>query len=124
MVVPESDGRAEDAHDRIADELLDPAAEPLELGPHALVIRREERTHVLGVELLGASREPHEIDEHDRDDAPLLARCPLERASGAPHALQNFAPTGLCCPQRVQVDTGGRLESQDEITVVGTSCGE
>ena len=74
VVVAERSRRAEDAHHRVADELLDPAAEALELGANALVVRRQDRADVLGIELLGACGEPDEVDEDDRDDPPLLSR--------------------------------------------------
>ena len=44
------DGRAEDRHDGVADELLDRAAAALELGAQPLVIRPQDRFDVLGVE--------------------------------------------------------------------------
>lgn len=68
------DRRAEDAHDRVADELLDEASERLDLAAYALVVRREDRVHVLRVELLGPRGEPDKVDEDDADDAPLLLR--------------------------------------------------
>ena len=48
------DRRAEDRHHRVADELLDRAAVPLELAAEPRVVRRERRAHVLRVEPLGA----------------------------------------------------------------------
>ena len=48
----------------------------LELAADALVVGDEERANVLGVELLGAGGEAHEVDEQHRDDPPLLARRP------------------------------------------------
>ena len=71
-VVAVGDRRAEDAHDGIADELLDAPAVALELSPNALVVGNEERPHVLRVELLGAGGEPDEIDEQHGDDSPFL----------------------------------------------------
>ena len=65
---------AEDGHHRVADELLDDAAEGLDLRPHRLVVRAEDRPHVLRVELFGAGREADEVDEHHADDPALLAR--------------------------------------------------
>jgi hypothetical protein len=41
--------RAEEGHDRIADELLDGAAVALELGANALVVRPQDRLDVLGI---------------------------------------------------------------------------
>ena len=82
-IVAVGDWRAEHAHHRVADELLDLATMTFELAAHVLVVRDQECPDVLGVELLGAGCEPHEIDEQDRDEAPLLAawnpcveRCP------------------------------------------------
>ena len=68
--------RAEDAHDRVPDELLDRAAVALELLADAFVVRSEDRPNVLWVELLGAPGEADEVDEEDGDDAPLLAGPP------------------------------------------------
>ena len=71
-IVPECRRRAEDRHHRVADELLDHAAERLDLPPDAIVVRRQDRTHVLGVEPFCARGEADEIDEDDADDAALL----------------------------------------------------
>ena len=65
--------RAEDGHDRVADELLHGAAVPLELGSQARLIRREHAADVLGVEPFRLGGEPDEIHEDDRDRLPLLA---------------------------------------------------
>ncbi len=79
-------------------------AEALELGAHALVVRREDRSYVLRVELLRLRRESDEVDEEHRDEPALLAR-PSRSASGAPQALQNRAPSGFSWPQCGQVGT-------------------
>ena len=44
----------------------------LEHSPEPLVVRREQREHVLGVELLGATRRPDDVDEDGRDRAAFL----------------------------------------------------
>ena len=67
--------RAEERHHRVADELLDRAAVPLELGADALVVGAEDRLDVLRVERLRARREADEVAEDDRDDLALAARC-------------------------------------------------
>ena len=72
-VVLVRDRRAEERHDRVADELLDRAAEALELRAQALVVRAEQRLDVLGIELLGARREADEVAEDDGDDFTLAA---------------------------------------------------
>ena len=51
-VVLVRDGRAEERHHRVTDELLDGAAVALELGSDAGVVRAENRCHVLGVQRL------------------------------------------------------------------------
>ena len=86
-VVLVRDGGAEDGHHRVADELLDRATVPLELGPELRVIRREGGADVLGVETLGACRRADEVGEEDRHDLPLLARgagCGRERSAAHP----------------------------------------
>src|SRR5581483_10830367 len=66
-------GRAEERHHRVADELLDRAAEAFELGPQRGLQPLEERGDVLGVERLRARREAREIAEQDRHDLALAA---------------------------------------------------
>ena len=66
-------GCAEQRYDGVADELLDGAAEALELGTKVPVVRREQRPHVLRVELLRTRGEADEVGEQDRHDLPLLA---------------------------------------------------
>src|SRR5204863_4660279 len=63
----------EDGHDRVADELLDHAAERLELAPNEVVVGRQERPDVLRVEHLGPGGEADEDDEEDRNESPLVA---------------------------------------------------
>ena len=67
--------RAEERHDRVADELLDGAAVALELGADALVVGAQDRLDVLRIHRLGLRREPDEVAEDDRDDLALAARC-------------------------------------------------
>ena len=76
--------RAEERDHRVADELLDGAAEALELGAKVRVVGGEQRADVLGVELLRARGEPDEIGEEHGDDLPLLAgrgSCGFERSA-------------------------------------------
>ena len=68
-----SDGRTEDRHDRVADELRNRAAVPLEDRAQVGVVRLQEPLHVLGIHSLGARREPHQVGEQHRDDLALLA---------------------------------------------------
>ncbi len=82
-VVSVRERRSEHSHDRIADELLDDAAERLDLAPHAIVVRREHCAHFFGVELLRLRGEPDEVDEDDGDDAALVPRRRL-RGEGEP----------------------------------------
>ena len=63
----------EDGHHRVADELLDRAAVAFDLMLDARVVRTERRADVLGIRAIRPGGEPHEIDEEDADDLPLLA---------------------------------------------------
>ena len=49
-------GRAEDGHHRVADELLDRPAVPLERGPHLVEVARHHAPHQLGVAHLAEAR--------------------------------------------------------------------
>ena len=71
-IVAVSDRRTEHRHHRVADELLDDAAEALDLRAHPREVGRQDRPDVLRVEALGAGREADEIREEDGDDLPLL----------------------------------------------------
>ena len=88
------DRRAEDGHHRVADELLDGAAEALELGAHARVVGLEEPPHVLGVHRLGARREADEVAEEAGDDLALLAGR-ASATSGVAHSEQNRASSAF-----------------------------
>jgi hypothetical protein len=90
--------RAEERHDRVADELLDGAAVALELGAKALVIRAEERFDVFGIESFSAARKADEVAEDDRDDLALSAlggghRQALFARSRSPRSIKRVAPT-------------------------------
>ena len=91
------DRRAEQRDHRVADELLDRAAEALQLGSEADVVGREPRSDVLRVHVLGLRGRADDVGEEDRDQLPLLGR--RLRSERAPHARQNFAISGLSCPQ-------------------------
>jgi hypothetical protein len=93
-VVLVRDGGAEDGHDGVADELLDRAAEPLDLGLRARVVALEAGTDVLGVGRLRGGGEADEVDEEHRDDLALLARGRLgDERLGADHA--EAGPVGV-----------------------------
>ncbi len=64
-------GRPEQGHHRIADELLDRAAAPLELGADAVVIRAEERRDSSGSSSSAFAVKPDEVAEEDGDDLSL-----------------------------------------------------
>ena len=102
-VVLVGDRSAEDRHDRVTDELLDGAAEALELGAHARVVRLEQAPHVLRVHGLGSGREADEVAEEAGDDLALLPRRPGAVASDAPHSEQNFAFSAFSDPQAGQI---------------------
>ncbi len=65
---------SEDAEDRVADELVDRAAEVLDRAFQQRVIHAKHRLDVLGVGLIRALREPDQVAEQDRDDFAFLAR--------------------------------------------------
>src|SRR5437899_1896256 len=84
-------GCTEDGHDRVADELLDGAAEALELGSELCVVRVEHAAHGLWIELLRLRREADQVGEEDRDDLALLAA----RSGGGERRSTRKAEAGL-----------------------------
>ena len=67
------DGRAEERHDGVADELLDRAPEALELVAHALVVPERSARTSSGSDPLGLRRRADEVAEEHGDDLSLLA---------------------------------------------------
>ena len=63
---------AEDGHHGVADELLDHAAVPLELGAHRVEVARHHLAQRLRVEPLAHARRALEVGEDDRHDLPHL----------------------------------------------------
>ena len=105
-VVLVRDGRAEDGHHRVADELLDRAAEALELRAHARVVGLEKAPHVLGVHPLRARGEADEVAEEAGDDLALLA-LRLSGSSDVAHHEQKRASSAFSRPQLGQTFTRG-----------------
>ena len=64
----------EQGHHRVADELLDRAAEALELRADTCVVGREQRPYLLGVEPLCLCSEADEVGEQYRHYLALFAR--------------------------------------------------
>ena len=71
-VVLVRDGRSEDGHHGVADELLDRPAVELDLLPQARVVGTDARADVLGVGGLRGGGEADEVAEEDGDDLALL----------------------------------------------------
>ena len=83
---------AEDAHHRVADELLDDAAVPLEHRLHLLEVARHDAPQRLGVELLSELRRARDVREHDRHD---LARLALGRGGVAERGSARWAEASV-----------------------------
>ena len=64
----------EDGHHGVADELLDHAAVPLQLGPHRVEVARHHLPERLRVERLAEGRRALQVGEHDRHDLAVLLR--------------------------------------------------
>ena len=107
-VVLVRDRRAEDGHDRVADELLDRSAEALELGAHARVVGLQEPRARPRGPCARRGREADEIAEEAGDDLALLAlRRRGERRCA--HAEQKRASTAFSRPQLGQIVTQRRI---------------
>ena len=103
-VVLVGDRRAEHRHHRVADELLDGAPEPLDLGPN--------RAEVIGATGPGRPRdrpgptggEPDQVAEQHRDDLALLAGRGPWPGGRPPQRPQNRTPSEL---ERLAMWTSG-----------------
>ncbi len=113
-VVAVRDRRAEHAHDRVADVLVDRAAALRDQAVDQLEIAREQPVHVLGVEFARQLRVPREVGEQ-HGDLPALAGRPrrgvrggVPDASAAPHCGQKRASAERAAWQRGhEVAAGG-----------------
>jgi hypothetical protein len=94
-VVLVGEGGAEHGHGAVADELVQGAAQPLDLGPQPGVVGPQQGADVLGVGLVGAGGEAHQVAEQHRDDLALLAGPPGGGGQEAPQAPQNRNPSGF-----------------------------
>ena len=102
------DGRTEDAHHRVADELLHRSAVALDLLAETGVVRTETCPHVLGSACSEAAVKP--TRSQNRTVTTLRssrAEAGGASLSGAAHSLQNFALSGFSVPQEGQTATGG-----------------
>jgi hypothetical protein len=63
----------EHGHHGVADELLHGSSEPFDLPLQEVVVEAEGRANVFGIGTVRTSREPHEVDEQDRDDLAFLS---------------------------------------------------
>jgi hypothetical protein len=101
-VVLVSCGSAEDRHHRVADELLDGAAEALNVGLHPLVVGAQRRAHVFRIRSVGAAGESHEVDEEYGHDLALFGgrRLSVERMPA--REAEARACSGFSSPQTGQ----------------------
>ena len=86
---------AEESHHRVADELLDGAAEPLELRPHVPVVAAQHGRDVLRIGLFRTGREADQVAEEDGDDLALFAQRAhaVAASSASPSSMYRVAPT-------------------------------
>ncbi len=105
-VVLMRDRDSKNRHHRIADELLDRAAMPLDDRAKILEIPAHPPAQRFGIGRLAQRRRTHEIAEEDGDDLALLAcRCRRLGVSGAPQNGQNGNSPGSSFPQAGHADT-------------------
>jgi hypothetical protein len=108
-VVAMRDRGAEHSHDRVADELLNDAAERFDFGLHPGVIGHEHGPNVLGVGLVRARGEVDQVDEQHRDDLALFDR----RLDGQGRATGRTVPA----PLGILLPTSRALEHEEESMV-------
>ena len=89
------DRRAEQRHDCVADELLDSAAEALQLGADVSVVAAQHGRHILGIRRFRTRGEPDQVAEEDGDDLALFAHPAHAIAANAasPSRTYRVAPT-------------------------------
>ena len=105
-VVLVRDRGAEHRHDGVADELLDGAAEALELGAHARVVGLEQPPHVLGIHRSARAVKPTRSQK--RQVTTLRSsRGGASASSDVAHHEQKRASSAFSRPQLGQIFTRG-----------------
>ena len=132
-IVLVGDRSPEDAHHVVADELVDRAAEALDLLAEAAQGPVDERLDRLGVHPLGGRRIAGQVGEQDGRLAALLGRglggvgapaaagedAPATDERPIPHSMQNFAPAGFSAPQLGQPGRSSRAARDAESGPLG-----
>ena len=106
------DRHAEDGHDRVADELLDGAAVPLEHALHGVEVPPHHAAQELGVEPLAERGRLGDVCEEDGDDLPRLGRDASARearaAAGAEPCVASFSRPQAGQVMRASLRRAGR----------------
>src|SRR5688572_2212128 len=117
------DGSAEERNDRVADELLDRAAEALKLEAQPLPVGCEQGAYILRIELLGTRRETDEVCEQHSDDLAFLAwRCWCCQRRPA-HSTQQEAIGVFLAAARTEHRPQPRLLRRATLVTQESSCG-
>jgi hypothetical protein len=108
-VVLARDGGPPHRHHRVADELLDRPAIPLDQRPAVVEIAAQQVSHLFGVAVLAEGREPDQVSEQNRHQPPLGGRrlSGLERSRSALRSAQR-APAFPAKPVGWLVDRAAR----------------
>ena len=121
-----ADGRrAPHGHDRVADELLDRAAVPLDDLAGHLEVAAEELADRLRVAVVGEGREADEIGEQDADEPALGGRAPGRRPA-ADAGRQGARACRSACPTAGSpgtADVGATIAAEAVLRVVGRATG-
>ena len=113
----------EDGHHRVADELLGPAAERLQLLDGGVEEPPEDLARALGVQALREPGGVHQVGEQHRDHLAFLG--PERVATTAPQLGQKRAPGGSGWPQTGNPSHQHRRGPDDETTSApGTTIGK
>ena len=99
-------GQPEHRHHGVADELLGPAAQRLQLAGRGVEEAAEHVAGALRVQPLGQAGRVHQVGEQDRDHLPLLR--PEQRPDRRPAVRTEASAVG----QRATTDRAGRLAAR------------
>ena len=115
------DGGSPHCHHRVADELLQPAAEPCDHLSHGGEVFAEEAAHLLWIPVFGEGRVASQVGEEHRDHPAARHRLETFRFGVADQPVPALAAETVGCEVAAATRRAGRLHGRSAVGAVAAS---